>query len=112
MTEALPGPYNYLDLDDSQAIDIIPQSWKESMFTFQTNDRGTKSVRGLRIWLDQTKGMKHYRGIPYIDVGQQKLVYQLEPLLAGTIPGIMVFHIQAHGVRPHKHFSVSAAQLA
>lgn len=102
---AFPGPFNYLELMHLQSIDIYPKSWDFGEFSFQVDNR-TKTVSGTRIFLHEQIGEKRYKGLPYIDVGQQRLLYDLRPLLATVIPGAHGFRVTAYGTRPHTTYSV------
>lgn len=135
MNELTPfeGPFSYLDLIDGQTINFIPAQYSYGMYTFVTRDRGTKTVQGIRVWLEDklgtplpppnnylssvlVSGVKYdvttkYRGMHYIDLGPQKLVFQLKPLLENIVPSNMIFTLQAHGRAPMTHYSVSVVQV-
>lgn len=108
---ALPGPFSYLELLHMQSLDFIPESWDFGEYTFTNSQNRTKTVTGVRIFLSQRRAPQMYRGIPYIDVGQQKLLFQLRPLLAGVIPHEMQFTVTAFGTRPRTEYQVSVRQL-
>lgn len=131
--EPFTNPFNYLDMIPEQTIEFIPAQYAFGTFTFNTRDRGTKTVNGIRIYLEDklgtplpapdnfissvlVEGIKHnvvtkYRGLHWIDIGPQKLVYQLKPLLANMIPSSMIFNLQAHSSAPRTHYSVSVTMI-
>lgn len=49
--------------------------------------------------------------MPYVDIGQQKLVYQLRPLLDKTIPDIYEYQITALGSAPVTEYQVSVRPI-
>ncbi len=107
----LPGPFSYLELLHTQALAFVPASWDFGEYTFVVGSGRQKTVTGVRVFLSKIAGPNNYRGLPYIDIGQQKLLYQLRPLLAGTIPDQFEYIITAFGTRPRTEYSVSVRQL-
>ncbi len=108
---AFKGPFNYLELLNLQSLSFVPGSWHFGEYTFVTGQNRTKTVTGVRIFLSQKRGPQMHQGLPYIDIGQQKLLYQLRPLLAATVPDAMQYTVTAYGYRPKTEYQVSVVQL-
>ena len=109
--QAFQGPFSYLELLSGQNIVFVPARWEFGTYTFNPAGRPQKTVQGVRIWLSQ-KGMNSYRGMPYIDIGQQKVLFQVRPLLEKTIPDLFEYSITAMGSAPTTEYSVSVRQVA
>jgi hypothetical protein len=109
---AFPGPFNYLELLHTQTLAFVPASWDYGEYAFTNTQNRSKVVTGVRVFLSQQRGVQMYRGLPYIDIGQQKLLYQLRPLLDQTVPHQMQYSVTAFGTRPRTEYSVAVAQLA
>ncbi len=105
------GPFNYLELLNLQSLSFVPGSWDFGEYTFTNQTGRAKTVTGVRIFLSQKRGPQMYRGLPYVDIGQQKLLYQLRPLLAATVPDEMQYMVTALGYRPKTEYQVSVQQL-
>jgi hypothetical protein len=114
MTEdkVLQGPFSYLELLHSQTLTFVPARWEYGLYTFTLKAGKQKTVMGARIFLSEKAGPHAYRGMPYIDIGQQKLLYQLRPLLDRTVPDIMEYSVTAIGSAPVTEYQVSVRQLA
>lgn len=106
------GPFSYLELLHAQTLTFVPARWEYGSYSFTKKDGKGKTVTGVRIWLSQKVGQKQYRGMPYIDIGQQKLVFQLRPLLEKTIPDLYEYSITALGSAPTTEYQVSVRVLA
>ncbi len=109
--QVFQGPFSYLELLSGQNLKFVPAKWEFGNYTFTPAGRPQKTVQGVRIWLSQ-KGLNNYRGLPYIDIGQQKIMFQLRPLLDKTIPDLFEYSITAMGSAPTTEYSVSVSQLA
>jgi hypothetical protein len=105
------GPYNYLELLHGQNLLFVPARWEFGTYTFTTKGSVKKTVQGVRMFLSQ-RGIAQYRGMPYIDIGQQKLMYQLRPLLGGTLPDMFEYSVTAYGSAPVTEYQLSVRQLA
>ena len=104
------GPFNYLELLHSQTLSFVPARWEYGMYSFTLKGGKNKTVQGVRVFLSG-KGISQYRGLPYIDIGQQKLLYQLRPLLERTLPDIFEYSVTAFGSAPVTEYQVSVRQL-
>ncbi len=106
------GPFSYLELLHAQTLMFVPARWEYGNYCFTTRNGKGKKVIGVRIWLSEKVGAKQYRGMPYVDVGQQKLVFQLRPLLDKTLPDLYEYSITALGSAPTTEYQVSVRILA
>ena len=106
-----PGPFNYLELLHTQTLAFVPASWEYGEYSFVNTQNRSKTVTGVRVFLSQKRGVQNYRGLPYIDIGQQKLLYQLRPLLDKTVADTFQYSVTAFGTRPRTEYSVAVAQV-
>lgn len=109
--QAFQGPYSYLELLHGQTLQFVPARWERGLYTFTLKAGRQKTVSGVRVWLSEKAGPRTYRGMPYIDIGQQKLLYQLGPLLDKTVPDIFEYSVTAIGSAPVTEYQVSVRQL-
>ena len=105
------GPFSYLELLHAQTLSIVPLRWEYGNYSFTKKNGIGKTVGGIRIWLSEKVGAKQYRGMPYVDVGQQKLVFQLRPLLDKMLPDAYEISVTALGSAPVTEYQVSVRVL-
>ncbi len=109
--EMFQGPFSYLELLHGQTLTFVPARWKYGNYSFTLKAGKGKVVQGVRVWLSEKAGPRAYRGMPYVDIGQQKLLFQLRPLLDKTIPDIFEYSVTAIGSAPVTEYQVSVRQL-
>ena len=107
----MQGPFSYLDLAHGQTVIFVPARWEYGSFCFTLRIGKQKTVQGIRIWLSQKVPGGAYRGMPYVDIGQQKLVFQLRPLLDQTVPDLFEYAVTAIGSAPTTEYQVSVRPL-
>jgi len=107
MAEMLPGPFEILELEHNQTVDLVIIDKLLGDMVIHPRTPGaptTKIIHGLRLMVDQVSKPV---GPPYWDVTAGTLIVQLVPLLEASPPAKVRVRITATGVAPAKRFTVT-----
>jgi len=102
----LPGPYEILELNDGQKIDLKPVRWEIGTMSIKARWTGAPAEKEILVLRLHMQPKDKPVGIPYWDLTAQTLIAQLRPLLETRLYETKIIRITAHGEAPRKRFTV------